>query len=59
LNFYQKNGFVAVFSTEEQEREYKKINTSISLNTRYMFFDMINWRNKMMLGDYVILRLDD
>jgi hypothetical protein len=47
LNFYQKNGFITVFSTEEQEQEYKKIDTSITLNTRYMFFDMINWRNKM------------
>jgi len=48
LSFYQKNGFVTVFSTEEQEQEYKKINISTSLNTRYMFFDMINWRNKML-----------
>jgi len=47
LSFYQKNGFITVFSTEEQESEYKKINPSTSLNTRYMFFDMINWRNKM------------
>jgi len=47
LNFYQKNGFITVFSTEEQEVEYKKVNLSTSLNTRYMFFDMMNWRNKM------------
>ena len=51
LNFYQKNGFITLFSTEEQERENKKINTTSTLNTRFMFFDMINWRNKITEGD--------
>jgi len=41
LNFYQKNDFHCVFSTEEQEREYKKLGDSIPLKTRYLFYDMI------------------
>lgn len=47
LNFYRKNDFLTVFSTEEQEREYKRLDASVALRTRYMFFDMIYWKNKM------------
>jgi GNAT superfamily N-acetyltransferase len=47
LNFYRKNDFLTVFSTEEQEREYKKLDISTTLRTRYMFFDMIHWKNKV------------
>jgi GNAT superfamily N-acetyltransferase len=49
LNFYRKNNFLTVFSTENQEREYKKINTTDLLRTRYMFFDMITWKNKLSI----------
>ena len=48
LNFYQKNGFLFVFSTEGQEREYKKLDISIPLKTRYLFYDMIYLKNKMV-----------
>ena len=41
LTFYQKNGFKQLFSTEEQEKEYRKIKTSEPLSTRLMFFDLI------------------
>ena len=48
LNFYQKNDFLFVFSSEAQEWEYyKKSNTGEPLQTRYMFYDMIQWRNKL------------
>jgi len=47
LSFYQKNGFLSVFSTEEQEREYKKLDVSIPLKTRHLFYDMICLKNKM------------
>jgi ribosomal protein S18 acetylase RimI-like enzyme len=50
LNFYRKNDFLTVFSTEEQEREYKKLDISTTLQTRYMFFDMIYWKNKMSVS---------
>jgi ribosomal protein S18 acetylase RimI-like enzyme len=44
LNFYRKNDFNFVFSTEEQERDYyKRANISEPLRTRVMFYDMIHW----------------
>ncbi|MDR0567439.1 MAG: GNAT family N-acetyltransferase [Prevotellaceae bacterium] len=47
LKFYQKNDFLTVFSTEEQERNYYRPgSTTESLHTRYMYYDMIHWKNK-------------
>jgi len=48
LNFYQKNGFSFVFSTEDQERAYKKLDVLIPLRTRYLFYDMIYLKNKLL-----------
>ena len=47
VGFYQKNKFTAVFSTEEQEKATYRQMPSESLQTRYMFYDMIQWRNKI------------
>ena len=47
VKFYQKNDFTAVFSTEEQEKETYHQQPSETLRTRYMFYDMIQWRNMM------------
>ena len=47
IGFYQKNKFSAVFSTEEQEKETYRQSPSDPLQTRYMFYDMIQWRNKI------------
>ncbi|MCL1944173.1 MAG: GNAT family N-acetyltransferase [Candidatus Azobacteroides sp.] len=47
LGFYQKNDFAVVFSTEKQEKEAYRQSPSESLQTRYMFYDMMQWRNKM------------
>ena len=48
ISFYTKNKFTPVFSTDEQEKEsYQQSETEI-LQTRYMFYDMIQWRDKMM-----------
>jgi GNAT superfamily N-acetyltransferase len=44
INFYQKNDFTPVFSTEEQEKEAYLQQSSEILRTRFMFFDMIQWR---------------
>jgi len=44
LGFYQKNNFSTVFSTEEQEREAYKIKPEEILQTRYLFYDMMRWR---------------
>ena len=47
VRFYQKNKFTAVFSTEEQEKETYRQTLSEPLRTRYMFYDMIQWRDKL------------
>jgi len=47
IGFYQKNDFITVFSTEEQEKQAYRQQISEVLQTRYMFYDMIQWRNKM------------
>jgi len=48
IGFYQKNDFTTVFSTEQQEKETYRQLPSETLHTRYMFFDMIQWRNRLM-----------
>ena len=48
IGFYQKNDFALVFSTEEQEKETYRQMPSDSLQTRYMFYDLMQWRNKML-----------
>ena len=47
IGFYQKNKFTAVFSTEEQEKKSYLQPPAESLQTRYMFYDLIKWRDKM------------
>lgn len=41
LAFYKKNGFDYIFSTEEQEKDYRKIIYNESLKTRLKFFDLL------------------
>ena len=41
LAFYKKNGFDFIFSTEEQEKDYRKIVSDEQLKTRLMIFDLI------------------
>ena len=48
IGFYQKNDFALVFSTEEQEKETYRQMKSEPLQTRYMFYDMMQWRNKII-----------
>ena len=48
IGFYQKNDFTPVFSTEDQEKKTYGQSSSDVLRTRYMFFDMIQWRDRMM-----------
>ena len=47
IGFYQKNDFTSVFSTEEQEKQSYKQPPTDPLQTRYMFYDMMQWRNKL------------
>ena len=48
LAFYQRNDFLFVFSTEQQEEENlrKTPGDTALLQTRQMFFDMMRWQNK-------------
>ena len=48
IGFYQKNKFAPVFSTEQQEKDAYGQPPSDCLRTRYMFYDMIQWRDKMI-----------
>ena len=47
LGFYQKNYFTLVFSNEEQEKEAYHQELDEALPTRYMFYDMIKWREML------------
>ena len=48
IRFYQKSDFVLVFSTEEQEKANYRQLPDETLQTRYMFYDMIQLRNSLM-----------
>ena len=48
VGFYQKNKFTEVFSSEEQEKENYRQPSAEVLRTRYMFYDMMQWRNRTM-----------
>ncbi len=46
LAFYQRNGFKTVFSTDEQEKDYRHIDREVTLNTRLMYFDLLSMVNE-------------
>jgi hypothetical protein len=41
LKYYSKNGFIHLFSSEDQEKEYSGLKPDDKLNTRLMYFDLI------------------
>jgi hypothetical protein len=41
IDYYVRNGFEFLFTTEQQEREYTKVIEGRELRTRLMFFDLI------------------
>lgn len=41
LNYYKRNGFNFVFSSEEQEKEHLKLSSDSLLKTRLLYFDLI------------------
>ena len=41
LHYYQKNGFLFLFSTEQQEKTYMGLDDSDKLATRLLYFDLI------------------
>ena len=46
LKFYQNNEFKFLFSTEEQEREFRCLGHDKPLNSRLMYFDLIELKKK-------------
>ena len=46
LKFYQNNEFKFLFSTEEQEREFRCLAHDKPLNSRLMYFDLIELKKK-------------
>lgn len=43
INFYSRNGFSFVFSTEEQEKDYYAKDGKKELKTRFMYYDLLPW----------------
>lgn len=41
IRFYERNGFKLLFSSEEQEKVYRRLAPEVSLGTRIMYFDLI------------------
>lgn len=41
LNYYKRNGFIELFSSEEQEKEYTNLPEDRNLATRLLYFDLI------------------
>ena len=41
LKYYKRNGFIELFSTEEQEKEYMNLSEDRDLVTRLLYFDLI------------------
>ncbi len=46
INYYTKNEYQFVFSTEQQERDYYEMPPEKELKTRFMFFDLKLWADK-------------
>jgi GNAT superfamily N-acetyltransferase len=40
--YYLKNGFAFLFSTEDQEKTYFGLDDSMSIKTRFMYFDLLD-----------------
>ena len=45
FKFYERNGFKFLFSSEEQERDFHDLKPGRLLNTRLMYFDLIELLN--------------
>lgn len=41
ISYYERNGFVFMFSSEEQEKAHLKKDPKAQLETRFMYFDLI------------------
>lgn len=41
IEYYERNGFTHLFSTEDQEKEFTGLDNADTLHTRLMYFDLI------------------
>lgn len=41
LKYYKRNGFIELFSSDEQEKDFMGIPKDARLNTRLLYFDLI------------------
>lgn len=41
LRYYSNNGFISLFTSENQEKEFTGLNELAKLKTRLMYFDLI------------------
>ncbi|MFT4153952.1 hypothetical protein [Parafilimonas sp.] len=46
LSYYKRNGFIELFSAEEQEKESTNLPAEYELKTRLLYFDLIVLANK-------------
>jgi hypothetical protein len=42
IDFYVRNGFKAVFSSDAQEKEHRHLDNDVHLTTRLMYFDLLS-----------------
>lgn len=48
MAFYEQNGFKTVFGTEQQEKDYRHLESGISLSTRLMYYDLMRTAEEYM-----------
>ncbi|MDE5810022.1 MAG: GNAT family N-acetyltransferase [Muribaculaceae bacterium] len=48
IAFYEKNDFKMVFSSEQQEKDYRHLDDKMSLSTRLMFYDLMRTSENYM-----------
>ncbi len=48
LAFYEKNDFKMVFSSEQQEKDYRHLDSGMALSTRLMFYDLMRTAKDFM-----------
>ncbi|MBD5200392.1 MAG: GNAT family N-acetyltransferase [Bacteroidales bacterium] len=48
IAFYEKNDFKMVFSSEQQEKDYRHLDDEMSLSTRLMFYDLMRTSENYM-----------
>ena len=54
IAFYEKNDFKMVFSSEQQEKDYRRLDTETTLSTRLMFYDLMRTPEDYMEDDLKI-----